>query len=104
MAYLVSITTRAERDLAHLFAKINAEHSDTALRWYRDLKDAVLSLEELPNRCPLIRGGKKLRHLFYGQKPHAYRVIYRVLQKQERVEVLHIGHGARQKPKMSDLV
>ena len=104
MAYLVSITSRAERDLIHLFVKINAEHSDAALRWYRDLKEAILSLEELPNRCPLIRGGKKLRHVLYGQKPHIYRVIYRVLENQMRVEVLHIRHGARQKLKMSDLV
>ena len=104
MAYVVSITSRAERDLIHLFAKINAERSDAALRWYRDLKEAILGLEELPNRCPLIRSGKKLRHLLYGHKPHVYRVIYRVVENQRRVEVLHIRHSARRKPKISDLL
>jgi mRNA-degrading endonuclease RelE of RelBE toxin-antitoxin system len=34
--------------------------------------------------------------LLYGRKPHVYRVIYRVLEKQKRVDVLHIRHGARQ--------
>ena len=28
MAYVVNITSRAERDLAHLYRKINAEYSD----------------------------------------------------------------------------
>jgi hypothetical protein len=32
MAYLVSVTVRAERDLADLYGEINAEHSDAALR------------------------------------------------------------------------
>jgi toxin ParE1/3/4 len=103
MAYLVSITSRAERDLAHLYSQINAESSGAALRWYLGLKEAILSLEEHPRRCPAIRTKDKLRHLLYGRKPHIYRVIYRVLEKQNRVEVLHIRHGARRKPKASDL-
>jgi prevent-host-death family protein len=31
MAYLVSITSRAERDLVHLYSQINAENSSAAL-------------------------------------------------------------------------
>jgi len=41
MAYLVNITSRAERDLARLYEEINAAHSDAALTWYRELKDAA---------------------------------------------------------------
>ena len=97
MAYLVNITPRAERDLAHLYRQINAEHSAAALKWYRGLKEAILSLEEHPDRCPITRKSDKLRHLLYGSKPHIYRVIYHVLEKQMRVEVLHIRHSARRK-------
>jgi hypothetical protein len=50
MAYLVSITSRAERDLAHLYREINADHSDAALKWYLGLKEAILTLEVQPNR------------------------------------------------------
>lgn len=103
MAYLVDITSRAERDLADLYGKINAESSDAALTWYRGLKEAILSLEEWPKRCPLVRKRDKLRHLLYGHKPHIYRVIYRVVEKQKHVEVLHIRHGARRRLKTSDL-
>jgi hypothetical protein len=34
MGYLVNVTARAERDLALIFAAINAEASDAALKWY----------------------------------------------------------------------
>jgi plasmid stabilization system protein ParE len=103
MAYLVNITSRAERDLAQLYMQVNAEYSAAALKWYKGLKEAILSLEEHPNRCPLTRKSDRLRHLLYGHKPHIYRVIYRVLERQKHVEVLHIRHGARRKIKSSDL-
>jgi len=38
----------------------------------------------------------QLRHLLYGHKPHVYRVISRVLEREKQVVVLHIRHGARQ--------
>ena len=97
MAYLVNITPRAERDFASLYWKIHAEESEAALKWYRGLKAAVLSLEERPNRCPVTPEKAELRHLLYADKPHIYRVIFRVVEKQQRVDVLHIRHGARDK-------
>ncbi len=103
MAYLVNITLRAERDLAGLYEEVNAEHSHAALKWYRALKKAILSLEKQPNRCPLIRKRDQLRQLLFGHSAHIYRVIYRVLEKQKRVDVLHIRHGARRKFRDSDL-
>jgi toxin ParE1/3/4 len=103
MAYVVSITHRAERDLADLYGEIHVQHSGAALEWYRGLKQAILSLEHHPSRCPMTRKSHKLQHLLYGHKPHVYRVIYRVMEKQKRVEVLHIRHGARRKLKGADL-
>src|SRR5271170_6127059 len=101
MAYVVNITPRAERDFANLYREINAGVSDAALKWYQGFKAAVLSLEEQPSRCPMTPEKAQLRHLLYGNKPHVYRVIFRVLERQKRVEVLHIRHGARQKFKAS---
>lgn len=103
MAYLVRITPRARRDLALLFKNIHADDSDTALRWYGELMEALLTLEELPNRCPATPENPHLRHLLHGRKPHVYRVIYRVLEEKKRVNVLHIRHGARRKFAPSDL-
>jgi toxin ParE1/3/4 len=103
MTYLVNVTVRAERDLALIFDAINAEHSDAAVRWYRGLKKAILSLEKQPNRCPDTPENPKLRHLLFGHKPHVYRVIYRVTEKSKQVDVLHIRHGARQRFERSEV-
>jgi plasmid stabilization system protein ParE len=103
MTYLVNVTVRAERDLALIFDAINAEHSEAAVKWYRGLKEAILSLEEQPNRCPETPENSKLRHLLYGHKAHVYRVIYRVTERPKQVELLHIRHGARQKFKRSEV-
>jgi len=103
MAYVVSITPRAERDLADLYEEINAEDSAAAIKWYRGLKKGILSLSEQPNRCPVTPENRNLRHLLYGHKPHIYRAIFRVLERLKRVDVLHVRHGARRKFKASDL-
>jgi len=103
MAYLVKITPRAKRDLALLFKGIHAGESESALQWYKGLRAAALTLEKLPNRCPATPENPQLRHLLYGRKPHVYRVIYRVLENEKRVNVLHIRHGARRKFAASDL-
>jgi toxin ParE1/3/4 len=86
-----------------LYLQINAEDSDAALKWYAGLKEAILTLGEQPNRCPVAPEGDKLRHLLYGHKPHVYRAIFRVLEKQKRVEALHVRHGARRRFKTADL-
>ena len=103
MGYLVNLSARAERDLAHLYGEINAEHHDAALSWYLGFKEAILTLEEHPKRCPIAPGSDKFRHLLYGNKPHNYRAIYRVLEEQKQVEVLHIRHGARRRFKSPDV-
>ena len=103
MAYVVRIAARAERDLVSLYEEINAPDSAAARRWYRGLKQAILSLAERPNRCPVTPENKRLRHLLYGEKPHLYRVIYRVDSRRRQVDVLHIRHGARRKFRASDL-
>jgi mRNA-degrading endonuclease RelE of RelBE toxin-antitoxin system len=67
------------------------------LKWYQRLKESIFSLKENPNRCPETAETSSLRHLLYGHKPHIYRVIYRVAEKHKQVDVLHIGHGKRQR-------
>ena len=95
MTYRVDLAARAERDFAAIYQYIDAEQSQTAATWYRKMKQAVLSLEELPTRCSATPESSRLRHLLYGRKPHMYRIIFRVIEKEKRVEVLHIRHAAR---------
>jgi toxin ParE1/3/4 len=103
MAYLVKLMPRARRDLASIFNYIHASESDAALRWYSGLKEAILTLEEHPYRCALTPESNRLRHLLYGNKPRVYRVIYRILESDGVVEILHIRHGARRAVRPRDL-
>jgi plasmid stabilization system protein ParE len=72
MAYRVELTDRADRDLRSIYRRIHADDS-----W------AVTPEDE------------NLRHLLYGSKPHAYRIVYCVYERAKKVRVLHIRHGAR---------
>ncbi len=94
---------RAQRDLSGVYEWIGADSSDAALTWYRGLRNAMRTLRNSPNRCPATPENGDLRHLLYGNKPHIYRVIYRILQKQKQVDVLHIRHGSRQEFKTGEL-
>lgn len=89
------MSVRAQRDYADLFAAIQVEASPTAARWNRGLKRVILSLEEMPGRCAITRENRRLRHLLYGRKPNVYRVVFRILEREKRVQILHIRHGAR---------
>lgn len=93
MEYVVNLTARAARDLEHLYEEIDAANSDTARKWYRGLKEEILSLERLPHRCSVTSENKEMRHLLYGHGHSTYRVIFRTVGKQ--VDVLHIRHGAK---------
>jgi len=103
MACLVEITLRAERDFAEIYEALAAGQSNAARRWYIGLKSAILGLEELPHRCPIVRKRGRIRQFLYGHKPHVYLVLFRVLEKENLVQVLHIRHGARRKFKPSDV-
>lgn len=98
MTYRVELTDRAARDLRLLFLHIRAEESDAAARWFNGMEQAIESLSESPGRCPVApesRRGRVIRQLLYGNKPHVYRVLFRVVTKVRAVTVIHIRHGAR---------
>ena len=103
MEYTVNLTDRAQRDLALLYAEIRAESSPAAVNWYRGLKKSILGLERFPNRCASTPERPELRHLLFGRRRHVYRVIYRIVEREKRVDVLHIRHGARDRLIDSDL-
>jgi plasmid stabilization system protein ParE len=107
MTYLVEFAARAVRDLETFYVEKTAAESHAAARWYNELELAVYALASYPHRCavaPEARTVKReLRNLFYGKKPHVYRVIYEVDEGRNAVLVLTIRHGARRKLKSPDL-
>lgn len=94
MGYRVELTNRARRDLRNIYQRIHAEDSKQAFAWFNGLEVMVNSLEEHPSRGAITRENRKVRHLIYGNKPHLYRIIYRIFERTKVVRVLHIRHRA----------
>jgi toxin ParE1/3/4 len=101
MVYRVELAERAGRDLDDIYLTTHADSSERAFTWFNGLEQRIYSLERFPERGPITREQKTLRHLLYGKKPHIYRIIYSVDHSAQVVAVLHIRHGARKpfKPK-----
>jgi plasmid stabilization system protein ParE len=99
MTFQVEVTAEAERDADAILEWLLSQHAgDTGLRWFRALEDAMQSLAEFPERCPLAPENAtfpfEVRNLFYGHKPHIYRILFTI--DAAAVYVLHVRHGRRQ--------
>jgi len=99
MAFRVEITEDAERDGNGILEWLISHHAgDTGLRWFQGLQEAIATLSDLPERCPLAPENKnfpfEVRHLLYGRKPHVYRIVFTI--EGDTVYILHIRHGRRQ--------
>jgi len=95
MAYRVRLTERALRDMEAIYEFIEADESEKAFAWFRELAESIYSLQRFPARGTRVPERGKLRELFFGEKPNTYRVIFAVDKRNRVVTVLHIRHGAR---------
>ena len=97
MPFHVEFTRRAQRDLDRLYTFIHAADSPAAARWFNVLEARILLLESAPRLGALTHEDPVQRQLIHGNKPHLYRVIYRLDESAKRVFILHIRHGRRDK-------
>ncbi len=99
MAYRVSLSAPAEADVYAAFERIRAAAPFHAERWLARLFESILSLDNLPARCPVIPEEKGLgfpaRHLLFGKGNGVYRIIFHVQEDQQHVRVLRIWHASR---------
>jgi plasmid stabilization system protein ParE len=91
--YSVEITPAAERDVEEIWSYIAADSQESATAFILRLEEQIETLEQYPERCPLIPENEQLgtsyRHLLYG----AYRTIFRIIGTS--VVILRIIHGSR---------
>ena len=98
MAFLVDITEPALADAEEYvrFIRDVRKEPEAAERWFRGLVQAIYSLEELPERCPLIPEHEEfsfeIRHLIY----FSHRIIFRVELETKRVVIYRVYHGSRE--------
>ena len=89
----VEIAPAAERDVEEIWDYIAADSLENATAFIVCLEEQIDTLEQIPERCPLIPENEQLgtayRHFLYG----AYRNIFRISGK--TVYILRIIHGSR---------
>lgn len=98
MDFRVELTAQAYFDLDLLLEWLREQQAgETGLRWFLRLRETLDPLTELPHRCPLAPENAEfpfeVRQLFYGRKPHRYRVLFTI--GGDAVVILHIRHGRR---------
>ena len=97
MRYQVDVTNQAQGEAEEAYLWILKRSPEGAARWWNGLEAAILSLEELPARCPLAPENdafeEEIRQLFHGKRQGRYRILFTI--REQTVVVLHIRHGAR---------
>lgn len=63
--------------------------------WFEGLLLEIEALSEMPGRGLPLANGR--RQVLFGNKPHMYRIIYRIDERLETVFLLDIRHGARRR-------
>jgi hypothetical protein len=87
MVYKVSVTRTAEDDAYAAFEYVRKSAPVNAEKWLIGLFAAILSLDTLPARCPIIPEAEELghdvRHLLYGSRAGI------VIRSAKMIEGLH---------------
>ena len=97
MAYDVKITDSALSDAEDYvrFLRDGKQEPEAAERWFRGLVAAIFSLEEMPQRCPVIPEADEFdvefRHLVF----RSHKIIFRINDSASVVTILRVYHGAR---------
>src|SRR5262249_6265009 len=97
MSYRVIIQPNAEAELDAAYLYRYAREPQAAARWFAGFVDAINSLAEFPERCPLAPENghfpEEIHQLLYGNRRDAFRVLFTI--QGDTVHVLHIRHGAQ---------
>ncbi|MGI8977751.1 MAG: type II toxin-antitoxin system RelE/ParE family toxin [Pirellulaceae bacterium] len=96
MDYKVVWTDPAIENLRSIFDHIAEEQPENARGVVTRILERVETLAMFPNAGDLFRKKRNIRQVFSG----VYRIFYRVLEAERRVDVLAVWHGSRRNPKL----
>ena len=107
MIFRVRLSRAAQSDAEQALTWLREVAPERADRWFSNLMDTVLSLEQFPERCPLAFESQELaiplRQLLYGKKHGAYRILFLVYPDDQIVFVVRIRHASRDRLTREDL-
>jgi plasmid stabilization system protein ParE len=103
----VQIADPAKVDVQEAFSWWSENRSaDQAALWYRQITEAIATLQVLPDRCPLVPESalsmSGVRQLLFGVGSHpTHRIIFVI--EDDIVTILRVRHHARDEMGLGDL-
>lgn len=98
MKYRVLIQPSAKADLFEIHTWLLENVPDYADKWLWQINQAITSLANFPQRCPISSESNAfdltIYQLLYGKKPHIYRILFMV--EEETVSILRVRHTRQQ--------
>ncbi len=105
MGYRVKITNAALGDAQEYvdFIQHANKEPEAAEKWFRGLVNTILSLEQLPGRCPVIPEAREFSLELRQRIFYSHRIIFHINEKNRLVTVLRVYHGSRKKIRPEDI-
>ena len=102
--YRIIVTEGAEAEIQDVFLNLLLRSPEAAGRFQKGMDAAILSLSQMPARCPTARENgmidRPIRQLIYHHSKSIYRIIFTVFEESEDapafVRILRIRHGAQE--------
>ncbi|AJC16511.1 type II toxin-antitoxin system RelE/ParE family toxin [Pandoraea sputorum] len=90
---IVHLLPEAIVDLENVGDYIALDNPRRAVTFIQELRDKCLSLADMPYAFPVVPRYERfgIRHRIYGN----YQIFYRVVESDERIDIVHILHSAR---------
>ncbi|BET10819.1 type II toxin-antitoxin system RelE/ParE family toxin [Pandoraea sputorum] len=90
---IVHLLPEAIVDLENVGDYIALDNPRRAVTFIQELRDKCLSLADMPYAFPVVPRYERfgIRHRVYGN----YQIFYRVVESDERIDIVHILHSAR---------
>lgn len=103
MTYRVDISRPALMDAEETYLWLKVESEENANKWFKGLVEAINSLENFPNRCPIAPETRsfliEIRQLFYGKGKQQYRILFGISVDEETNEdvvlIYRIRHSSQ---------
>jgi plasmid stabilization system protein ParE len=105
MAFQVEITPIAETQIEQAYRWYRERNPEFADRWFRELMNAIATLQEKPQRCALAVEHEifpeEVRQLLYGKAKNVYRVLFTI--RDTTVNVLYVRNSGQAPLTVDDL-
>lgn len=97
MTFRVEITPIAEGEIETAYRWYRDRNPEFADRWFRELMNAIATLQEKPRRCVLAIENdvfpEEVRQLLYGKAKRTYRILFTI--RADTIFVLYVRHTAQ---------